>query len=163
MVIGGPPEHRGYWSGPYKSVIIGDDCFISNGVTIDSGTEQNTVVGNNVTLLRQSHVGHDAVIEDHVNISCSVLIGGHTVVMFGANIGLNASIHQHQLIGPLAMVGMGGVVTKQSTVEPFYTYIGTPVRKLRRNDVGIERSQLTAYELHRLEQAYAKRFLKLKS
>lgn len=141
--LAGPPEHKDHWDRWGFGVTIGDDCFISNAVTIDAGTEQNTLIGNRVTILRHAHVGHDAIIEDDVTLSCNVLIGGHSRVMRGANLGLGSIIHQNTVIGFLAMLGMGCIVNKRTNIHPCGVYVGNPAKPLKRNDIGIERSGLT--------------------
>jgi UDP-N-acetylglucosamine acyltransferase len=154
-VIGGPPEHKDHWDRWGFGVSIGEECFISNGVTIDSGIENNTSVGNRVTILRQAHVGHDAQIEDDVTLSCSVLVGGHSRVMRFANCGLGAIIHQRSLIGFLSMLGMGTIVTKKTPIRPCGIYVGNPAAALRRNDVGIDRSGLSEEQLNALLKEYS--------
>ncbi len=132
-VIGSPPEHRDYWNKNYKSVIIKDGARITNHVTVDAGTINDTVIGRNCILLAKSHVGHDAIIEDNVTISVGAIVGGHTVVKEYANIALNATIHQNTLINSGCMVGMGAVVTKKLVTEPFKTYVGNPAHLLGEN------------------------------
>jgi UDP-N-acetylglucosamine acyltransferase len=153
-VIGGPPEHKDHWDSWNYGVKIGADCFISNAVTIDAGTMRDTLVEDKVTMLRHAHVGHDCQIGQSVTLSCNVLVGGHTIVMRGANCGLNATIHQLCVVGPLAMLGMGTIVTKKTKIEPFHIYVGNPARKMRRNEIGVQRSGLSAEQLDLLGNEY---------
>lgn len=153
-VIGGPPEHRDHLRGSKFSVHVGDNTYVGNGVTIDSGTIDHTLVGSHCTLLRNAHVGHDAVISDHVTLSCNVLIGGHTIVFPFANCGLGAIVHQNTVIGSGAMLGMGTIVTKATKIESFNIYVGNPARFLKANSVGLERSGLSTEQLRELVDAY---------
>lgn len=148
-VIGAPPEHRDHMK-DYGVVEIGDNNVFRSFVTIDSGTTEATIIGDNCLFLRGSHVGHDAKIQDKANISCSVLIGGHTIVMEGANLGLGAIIHQRQVIGAYSMVGMGTIVTKKCKIKPGDIYAGNPAKYLRRNDVGLARNGIGVDQLHTL-------------
>lgn len=132
--IGTPPEHRQFWDCQTDfGVNIGSGCIFREFITINAGTERNTKLLDNVIMLRGSHVGHDAVIGDRVNLSCNALIGGHTVIENDANIGLGAIIHQRQVIAEGCMIGMGGVVTKGLKTRPYYTYVGNPAREMGEN------------------------------
>jgi len=60
-----PDEHRDYFDGSSKfGVIIGHNNIFREYVTINGGTNRNTQVDNNVTMLRGSHLGHDCIVED---------------------------------------------------------------------------------------------------
>ena len=142
-VIGGPPESRMHWNNWDYGVEIGADCFIGNAVTIDSGTRRNTRIGDGCILLRHSHVGHDAVIEQDVVLSCNVLIGGHTHVMRGANCGLGSIVHQNHLVGSYAMLGAGTIVPKKRDIVPGNTYVGNPAELLKVNAVGLKMHGVT--------------------
>jgi UDP-N-acetylglucosamine acyltransferase len=83
--IGTPPEHRDHFTNSPFNVIIGNNNTIREFVTINAGTVRSTVLGNNIVMLRNSHIGHDSIIEDKVNLSCNLLIGGHSYIMEGAN------------------------------------------------------------------------------
>lgn len=155
-VIGGPPESSAHWDNYKHSVRIGADCWINHHVTIDSGTCRHTIVENSCIILRAAHVGHDAHICEGVTLSCSVLIGGHAVVMTMANIGLGAIVHQRQVIGAIAMIGANSFVSKTTMIEPFFTYVGSPARQLKQNDVGVARSGLDKKSLDALRKEFDK-------
>lgn len=152
--IGLPPEHKDYWFKDYKSVQIGNSGVFREYTTIHSGTTNDTILGNDVVMLRGSHVGHDAFICDAVTISCSALIGGHSIVFQGANLGLNAVIHQYSIIGHYAMLGMSTVVSKKTSIKPFSTYVGNPARFLKNNQIAIEKNGLTKLYLDQANSQY---------
>lgn len=155
-VIGSPPESREHWDKPHPGVVIGKNCIIREFTTINAGTTRLTQVGDNVVMLRSSHLGHDVRIDDDVTISCSVLIGGKSVVMKGANLGLGSVIHQHHLIGPYAMLGAGCIVPKAKEIEPFNVYVGNPARFLKINDIGLDRAGVTDIMMHEYLDSYDK-------
>ena len=138
VVVGTPPEKAGHF---FKNgeTFIGDNNLFSEHVTIHSGSEHPTYVGNNCVFLTKSHIGHDAMIYDHATISCLVAVGGHAIVMRGANLGLGAKIHQFQVVGSFAMVGMNSTVTKKCRVLPGGVYAGTPTKLIRQNVVGLKK------------------------
>jgi len=155
-VIGGPAEKRGWFDRPGLGVVIGENCVISNHVTIDSGTERPTTIGNSVTMLRGSHAGHDVTASDGATISCNVMLGGHSEIGRGANIGLGAVLHQFSKVGSYCMVGMGSVVPKKKRLLPGKIYAGNPIRFLRENHLGLERSGVSREELQKaIEEYYA--------
>tara|TARA_B000000609_G_C24095992_1_gene305663 strand:+ start:122 stop:790 length:669 start_codon:yes stop_codon:yes gene_type:complete len=141
--VGTPAEHRDYFKSSSGSVIIGNGNIIREFVTINGSTKNVTKVEDNITLLRGSHLGHDAIIESNVNISCNAMVGGHTYIMKGSNLGLNVLVHQFQIIGSFSMIGMGSVVTKKIKIEPGFTWVGNPVSKLKTNEIGLERQNVT--------------------
>lgn len=152
--IGTPPEHRDHFTeSPFK-VIIGNNCIIREYVTINSGTIRNTVLGNNVTMLRGSHIGHDAIIEDKANLSCNVLIGGHSHLMEGVNMGLASVCHQFSVLGAYSMIGMGGVITKTSEIHPGEIYVGNPVKFLKENKIGLSRNNIDSNKLSQIVARY---------
>lgn len=136
-IIGYPAE----WKGKEDidmGVMICDNVRLTGLVTIDSGAEHKTIIGQNSYLLKGAHIGHDAIIENDVTISCKAIIGGHTVVGKHCNIGLGAILHQKIKIPPYTMIGMGGIVTKKSELKSFNIYAGNPVRFINKNNVLIE-------------------------
>lgn len=152
--IGTPPEHRDYFTGSPFGVIIGNNCTIREHVTINSGTVRNTVLGNNITMLRGSHTGHDSIIEDKVNLSCNVLIGGHSYLMEGVNMGLGSMCHQFLVLGAYSMIGMGGIIVKTSEIHPGEIYVGNPVKFLKENKIGLNRNNIDSVKLTELTNRY---------
>jgi UDP-N-acetylglucosamine acyltransferase len=126
-VIGMPPE----WKGKEhidKGVLIGKGTRITGMVTIDSGAEHQTQIGENCYLMKHSHIGHDAILCNDVTLSCGAKIGGHTIIANKCNIGLNAVIHQKQIIAEGCMIGMGAVITKKLITTPYKKYVGNPAK-----------------------------------
>jgi UDP-N-acetylglucosamine acyltransferase len=152
--IGTPSEHRDYFTGSPFGVIIGNNCTIREYVTINSGTVRDTILWNNVNMLRGSHIGHDSIIEDKANLSCNVLIGGHSHLMEGVNMGLGSMCHQFLVLGAYSMIGMGGVVVKTSEIHPGEIYVGNPVKFLKENKIGLNRNNIDSAKLTELTNKY---------
>jgi len=136
--VGTAAEHRDYFRTEAGPVKIGSNGVFREFVTINAATVGLTQLGNNVTMLRGSHIGHDAIIGDKANLSCNVLIGGHSIIGEGANLGLGAAVHQFRVIGAFAMVGMNSTVTRN--VPPFVVAFGSPCEGQKVNRVGLQRS-----------------------
>lgn len=131
-IIGAPPEFRGKEDISGK-VIIGNNNTITGLVTIDSGTEEGTVICDNCYILKHAHIGHDAVICDGVTISCGAKIGGHAVLGKGVNCGLNSVVHQKQVIAEGCMIGGSAFVGKKLKTEPYKIYAGVPAKEIGDN------------------------------
>lgn len=132
-IIGFPPEWKGKEELNNKGVLIKKGTRITGLVTIDAGVDQQTTIGENCYLMKHSHVGHDAILEDNVTLSCGAKIGGHSIIGKGTNIGLNAVIHQKLTIPEGCMIGASGFVGKKSVLKPFHKYAGVPVKELGSN------------------------------
>lgn len=132
-IIGFPAEHKAYWGKEQKGVEIGNNNVFTGHVTIDSGTENVTAIGNGCWFLKHSHAGHDAVIGDNVTISCGAKIGGHTIIGSYSNIGLNACIHQWVDVPEGCMIGMNAAVTKKLEMQAYRKYAGVPAKDIGSN------------------------------
>lgn len=132
-VIGMPAEWKGK-ENIDKGVLIKKGTRITGLVTIDSGVEKITTIGENCYLMKHSHVGHDAQLGDNVTLSCGAKIGGHSIIGNTTNIGLNAVIHQKVTVPEGCMIGASGFVGKKSILKPFHKYAGVPVKELGTNE-----------------------------
>lgn len=153
--IAQPPEHRDF-KVDYKSVIIGSGGTFREKVVINSGTRSDTVVGDRVFLMDNVHVGHDSLLESDVTVAPHTGFAGHCIVHEGANIGLGVMVHQYCRIGHYAMLGMGCIVTKKSTIEPFKIYIGNPATFLKDNDFLIKRLGMSDEQVEKHKDSYLK-------
>lgn len=140
--IGLPGEYRGKES--LGTVVIGDDNVIREFVTIHSALEGEdaTVVGSACYLMTKSHIGHDTLLENDVTVSSLSIVGGHSRIMKGANLGLGSILHQRSVIGSYCLIGMGAVVTKKLDCVPGGIYVGNPAKYLKVNDIGLKRAKL---------------------
>lgn len=152
--IGTPAEHKDYFNSILGATIIGDNNTFREFTTVNAGIKDITTLGNNIIMLRNSHVGHDSVLEDKVNLSCNVLIGGHSYLMKGCNFGLGAICHQFSIIGSYSMIGMGAIITKSTKVEPGKIYIGSPAKYLKDNFIGLERNNINLNILNKFINQY---------
>jgi len=152
--IGSPAEHRDYFISKSGKTVIGNNNIFREFTTVNAGTKDITTLGDNIVMLRNSHIGHDCILEDKVNLSCNVLIGGHSYLMEGCNFGLGAICHQFSIIGAYSMVGMGTIITKSSKVEPGKVYVGSPSKYLKDNTIGLERNNIIQDKLDIFNNQY---------
>lgn len=137
-------------------LFIGDNNVFREFCTVNEGTSRSTIIANRVKMLRGSHVGHDAIINNDVVLSCNVLVGGHSMIYKGANIGLGAMIHQFSKVGAYCMIGMGAVVTKKTICEPGYTFVGNPAHSIGVNFKALEKNKISHYEILELRNTFNK-------
>ncbi len=147
--IGGAAEVHGHIYGPSwdeplgeGGVVIGSRTIIKEFVTVNTGWQDRTVIGDDVMLMGKAHLGHDAHIGDRATISCAVLVGGHTVVEHDATVGLGAALHQRLTIGAGSMTGMQAAVTRD--VPPFTVAMGAPARSTRLNTFRLDKLGIDA-------------------
>jgi len=147
-VIGAAPEIRairpdadGTMSNTFAGVVIGNNNVFREASQVHQGHKRATTIGNDVYLMNQVYVAHDCILDDGATLASSVLLAGNVHVHAGANIGLGTVVHQGLEVGPLAMVGMGSVVTKP--VPAFSKAFGVPLRAVGINSVGLSRAGFT--------------------
>lgn len=156
--LGMSAQHRTHKTiGPVK---IGNKNVFREFVTVHCPIEKETTVGNNGYFMACSHIAHDCFIEDDVTMANAALLGGHTIVMCGANLGLGVTAHQRSVIGSYTMIGQGAVLTRSTQVLPGCVYVGNPAKLLKENKVGITRAKISRdhldMEVRRWEKLRAK-------
>jgi UDP-N-acetylglucosamine acyltransferase len=152
--LGTPPQSVRYRGGPTR-LVVGADCDIREGVTINTGTEDDrgiTEVGDRCMLMVGSHVGHDCKVGNDVTFANNVVLGGHVTVGNFVVFGGQAAVRQFVRIGEGAMVvGMSGV---RADVIPFGLVQGPLADLVGLNVVGMRRRGWTKADIHRLRRAY---------
>lgn len=132
-IIGDFAEKHGYFDKLGK-VLIGSNNRFTKQVTVDSSTEEVTIIKDNCIFLKNAHVGHDAYIHGDVILSCNSVVGGHTIVNKNCNLGLGAVIHQRLTIPENVMIGMNSTITKKTALQPGRKYAGSPARDIGSNE-----------------------------
>jgi UDP-N-acetylglucosamine acyltransferase len=157
--LGTPPQSTHYRGGATK-LVIGSDCQIREGVTINTGTEDGgglTSIGDRCFLMVNSHVAHDCKLGNDVIFANGALIGGHVHVADHVFIGGNTTVHQHVRIGEGAMLaGSSGVA---DDVIPFGFAAGVRAKLVGLNIVGLKRRGCGREDVRRLRSAYQMLFV----
>lgn len=125
-IIGAEPQDL-RWKGEKSYVIIGDDCRVREHTIINRGIYDGsaTRIGNNVFIMAESHIMHDAQISDHV------ILGNGSNVSYDSKVGpcviLGSSVmlHPGSEIGEWAMVKSGCRVN--GNVPPFVIMAHNPI------------------------------------
>ena len=152
--LGTPPQSTKYGGGPTR-LVVGVDCDIREGVTMNIGTEGDrgvTEVGSRCLFMAGSHVGHDCQVGDDVILANNAVLGGHAVIGNHSFLGGHAAVHQYVRVGEGAMVsGVSGVA---SDLIPFGLARGSYAYLQGLNVVGLRRRGCVRADLHRLRRAY---------
>ncbi len=152
--LGHQPQDLKY-SGEPSTLMIGENCLIREGVTMNPGTAgggMTTVVGNNCAFLANSHIGHDSRIGNNVILSNNVMIAGHCTVDDFVIIGGGAAVIQFAHVGAHAFVG--GMSGLENDLIPYGMAIGNRARLNGLNIVGLQRRGFTREQIHALRRAY---------
>jgi UDP-N-acetylglucosamine acyltransferase len=157
--LGTPPQSTRYRGGDTR-LIVGADCVIREGVTMNLGTEDGggvTTVGDRGFFMANSHVAHDCQVGNDVIFANCVPLGGHCVIGDGVVIGGMSAVHQFTRVGSYAMIGaLTGV---RADVIPFGLASGDYARLSGLNIVGMKRRKIPRERIHNLRRAYQKLFL----
>jgi UDP-N-acetylglucosamine acyltransferase len=156
--LGTPPQSVKYRGGPTR-LVIGAECEIREGVTVNTGTEDDrgiTEVGDRCCLMVGSHIGHDCKVGNDVIFANNVVLGGHVTIGDFAVFGGQAAVRQFVRIGEGAMVvGLSGV---RADVIPFGLVQGPLADLIGLNVVGMRRRGSSKADIHRVRQAYEAMF-----
>lgn len=152
--LGTPPQSVKYRGGPTR-LVVGADCDIREGVTMNTGTEEDrgvTEVGDRCWLMVGSHVGHDCKVGNDVTFANNVVLGGHVTIGDFVVFGGQAAVRQFVRIGEGAMVvGLTGV---RADVIPFGLVQGPLADLIGLNVVGMRRRGMSKADVHRVRRAY---------
>jgi UDP-N-acetylglucosamine acyltransferase len=153
-VLGGPPQNTKHKGGP-TTLVIGRNCTIREGVTMNRGTDTSrgeTTVGDNGNFLGYTHIAHDCIVGNNVTMANVATLGGHVEVGNNVTIGGLAAVHQMTRIGHHAFVG--GCSAVVGDVIPFGIVMGNHARLRGLNVIGMKRSGVSRDDIFALRRAY---------
>ncbi|MDX2258076.1 MAG: acyl-ACP--UDP-N-acetylglucosamine O-acyltransferase [Hyphomicrobiaceae bacterium] len=143
------------FKGEPSTLVVGEDCIIREGVTMNPGTEgggMTTVVGNRCAFLANSHVGHDCHVGDNVIFSNNVMLAGHCTVGDFAIIGGGAAVIQYARVGAHSF--LGGMSGLENDLIPYGMALGNRAHLSGLNIVGLQRRGFQRQVIHDLRRAY---------
>jgi UDP-3-O-[3-hydroxymyristoyl] glucosamine N-acyltransferase len=108
---------------------IDPSAYVGSYVVVCRGLEKPTRIGARSIIEAGTVVGHDAQIEEDVEIASNSGIGGYAIIRKGAKIGMGVSVVPYVCIGEGARVGAGAVVTKHIMAGEIVA--GVPAAPLR--------------------------------
>ena len=147
------------YSGEPSQVIIGKNNTIREYATIQPGTaadKMKTVIGDNCLLMACTHVAHDCILGNNIQMANHATLAGHVTIGDFAIIGGLAAVHQFVTIGDHAIVGgMSGV---EHDVIPFGNVKGDRAFLSGLNIVGLKRRGFSKDQIKSLKQVYDRMF-----
>lgn len=113
---------------------ISPTATIGNGVTMDYGVNVNAdcTIGDGVSIMGFSAIGHDTIIEENTQISAGVLISGHCFVGRNTFIAAGVPVKEGISIGRDSIVGLGSVVLRD--IPDNVIAMGNPARAMKHKD-----------------------------
>lgn len=152
-VLGGDPQHAAY-RGERTFLEIGDDNIIGEFVTIHRAYRdgESTRVGNGNYFMAYSHVGHDAIVGDHVVFTNFAAAAGHCVIEDRAILAGYVGLHQFVRVGTMCMIGGDSKLNKDAV--PYMTYLGVPAGPVGVNLVGLRRNGIPEDRRTTLREAF---------
>lgn len=152
--IGHEPQDLKF-EGEDCTLVIGDDCMIREGVTMNPGTrgdEGITSIGNGCVFLAYAHVAHDCRIGNNVIFSNAVMLAGHCKVGNNVIIGGGAGVHQFCRIGDNSFIG--GMAGLENDLIPFGMALGNRAYLGGLNLIGMKRAGIERDSIHRVRNAF---------
>ena len=110
-------------------VIIKSFVEVASGCTIDRGSVDDTIIGNNTYLDNQVHVAHNVQIGNNCMIAGQVGFAGSSSIGNNVSIGGQAGISGHLKIGNNVKIGGGSGVIKD--IEDNQIVMGYPAVPLK--------------------------------
>lgn len=106
------------------------------GVIVCAGVRftNNILVGDFTIFNLNATIGHDAIVDDYVNVSPGANISGNVHIGTRCWVGTGAAVNQGTggsklVIGADTVIGSGSVVVKDC--EPNAVYVGIPAKRIR--------------------------------
>lgn len=163
-VLGDAPQDKNY-KGDRTILRIGDHNIFREHVTIHRSNtlSEETQIGSHNYFMAGSHVGHNAVIGDHVVLANGALLGGHVKVSDQAFISAYCLVHQFVRIGVLTLMQGSAGLSKDL---PPYTIARGHNGTCGLNVIGLRRAGFSAearLELKRLYHLLFRRGLGLRT
>jgi carbonic anhydrase/acetyltransferase-like protein (isoleucine patch superfamily) len=100
-----------------------ENCFILENNVLQPFSR----IGNNVTLWSGNHIGHRTVVKNHVFISSHCVISGFCEIRESCFLGVNATIGNNVTLSEDNFIGMGSVISKNTTEDGLY--VGNPATR----------------------------------
>ena len=151
------PDWKGY-TGEGCGVDIHSTATLKEYVVVNGGSERITRIGRDCYIMSLCFIGHDAILDDGVQMAPGAKVGGFSEVGRKTFIGMNASVHQRSKIGSHCMIGANSFFKGQS--PPGITWAGVPARPLKVNVVGIDRDESLDDEERKVISDVAERYLR---
>ena len=157
--LGGEPQDHSY-KGEKTWVRLGNNNIIRENVTISraTGEGKETVIGDDCFIMEGVHLAHNVRLGNHVTIANKVGLSGHVTVGNHTVFGGMTGVHQFVRIGNYCMIGGMYRVSKD---VPHYTLAsGEPLRLTGLNSVGLKRANFSLETRRTIRSFYGELYKK---
>jgi UDP-N-acetylglucosamine acyltransferase len=154
-VLGGSPQDLRSLDDQDSELVIGDNNYIREYVTINRGTAHGggvTTIGNNCLLMTSSHVGHDCTIDDNCVVGNATQLAGHAHIGGHAKLGALSAVAQFARLGPYSFLASMSSAVRD--LPPYSIGNGHPGRIAGANLVALRRHEFGADSVQALRSAY---------
>lgn len=110
-----------------SSVKVGENCFVSDGVSLQPFIS----IGNNTFIFGGAAIGHHTSIGSNCWITAGAVIGGNAKIGNNVFMGLNSTIVDGVVIGPDNFIGAGALIAR--CTGDGEAYLSVPAVKHRLN------------------------------
>ncbi len=153
--IGDDPQDYSF-NGEPGLIEIGENCLIREGVTINTPVHgdqgEKTIIGNNVFLMINSHVGHNSKVGDNSILVNGTLLAGYVTVEENVVTSGNVAIHQFCRVGGFVMIG--GLSKVVQDIPPYFMADGNPAVGHGLNSIGLKRKGFNQEQRNVIKDAY---------
>lgn len=152
--IGTPPQDKRY-KGEKTEVIVGDENWIREYVTINRGTIEGggkTTIGHQNLLMAYCHVAHDCQLGNGIVMANVATLAGHVHIGDYVNIGGLAAIQQFVQVGAFSFIGGKSAVVQD--IPPYVIAAGDRAKLFGLNIVGLKRHDFSNDLIAALKKAY---------
>lgn len=131
------------FKGEKTFVKIGKNCEIREFVTINSSSEEGSVVsvGDNCLIMAYCHIAHNCMVGNSVIMSNNATLAGHVLIDDHVIVGGMTPVHQFVRIGRYAMVG--GLSRVTNDIPPYTLGGGIPYKFGGLNIIGLKRHKFS--------------------
>lgn len=154
VCLGGEPQDQSF-DGEATRLEIGVRAVIREFASVHVGTVRGggcTRIGDDVFIMNNAHVGHDAQIGQSVIIAPFCGLGGHVQIDDFAVLGAYTGVHQHTRVGESVMAAGGTKLARDA--PPFSMVAGDRARLVGLNSVGLRRRGFPAKTRSQIKRAF---------
>ena len=136
-VIGGAPQHHGYYPSPLSGkransgVLINREATVREHCQVHQGILGPTIIGRGVLVMAGSCINHDSVVGHGSTLATNTILGGHTTIAENVTFGQAVVTHPWVIVGEHAMIGLNSSVVKN--VLPYEKVAGCPAKTIGKN------------------------------
>jgi UDP-N-acetylglucosamine acyltransferase len=161
-IIGGAPQDINFDPDcEAPGLVIGDRNVFREFATVHRGkTEEPTRIGDDNYFMTSSHVGHDSVLGNNIQMATGVMLAGHTIIDDRVIIAGGGAVHQFVRVGTGSLIsGLSGATLD---VPPWFIVTGISICSSL-NLIGMRRSGMSSEEIESRRWVYKTLFRQRRS